>query len=73
MDAAEYKHVVLGLIFLKYISDALKNFTTNWKLAKANMRAPIPKTKMNTWLKRYFMCRLLHGGYGCRDELNYLP
>jgi type I restriction-modification system DNA methylase subunit len=23
MDAAEYKHVVLGLIFLKYISDAL--------------------------------------------------
>ena len=22
MDAAEYKHVVLGLIFLKYISDA---------------------------------------------------
>ena len=24
MDAAEYKHVVLGLIFLKYISDALR-------------------------------------------------
>ena len=23
MDAAEYKHVALGLIFLKYISDAL--------------------------------------------------
>ncbi len=23
MDAAEYKHVVLGLIFLKYISDAI--------------------------------------------------
>ncbi|MCV5968542.1 type I restriction-modification system subunit M N-terminal domain-containing protein, partial [Lactococcus petauri] len=22
MDAAEYKHVVLGLIFLKYLSDA---------------------------------------------------
>ena len=22
MDAAEYKHVVMGLIFLKYISDA---------------------------------------------------
>ena len=25
MDAAEYKHVVLGLIFLKYISDAYKD------------------------------------------------
>ena len=29
MDAAEYKHVVLGLIFLKYISDAfLEKFNT---------------------------------------------
>ncbi len=24
MDAAEYKHIVLGLIFLKYISDNFK-------------------------------------------------
>src|SRR5436305_14779248 len=29
MDAAEYKHVVLGLIFLKYISDAFE-----WKHAE---------------------------------------
>ena len=27
MDAAEYKHVVLGLIFLKYISDAFEEAT----------------------------------------------
>ncbi|MEM4658539.1 MAG: type I restriction-modification system subunit M N-terminal domain-containing protein [Candidatus Methanosuratincola sp.] len=26
MDAAEYKHVVLGLIFLKYITDAFNDF-----------------------------------------------
>ena len=25
MDAAEYKHVVLGLIFLKYISDSFES------------------------------------------------
>ncbi|MFH1399572.1 MAG: type I restriction-modification system subunit M N-terminal domain-containing protein, partial [Candidatus Woesearchaeota archaeon] len=25
LDAAEYKHVVLGLIFLKYISDSFEN------------------------------------------------
>ena len=25
MDAAEYKHVLLGLIFLKYISDAFES------------------------------------------------
>ena len=28
MDAAEYKHVVLGLIFLKYISDAFEGMRT---------------------------------------------
>lgn len=28
MDAAEYKHVVLGLIFLKYVSDT---FQEKWK------------------------------------------
>lgn len=31
MDAAEYKHVVLGLLFLKYISDAFE--TQHAKLA----------------------------------------
>ena len=39
MDASEYKHVCLGLIFLKYISDAFEEkreqllwpFTTHWK------------------------------------------
>ena len=28
MDAAEYKHVVLGLIFLKYLSDAFDEYHT---------------------------------------------
>ncbi len=28
MDAAEYKHVVLGLIFLKYISDTFNETQT---------------------------------------------
>jgi len=31
MDAAEYKHVVLGLIFLKYISDAFLELYTKLK------------------------------------------
>ena len=29
MDAAEYKHVVLGLIFLKYISDAFEEWSSS--------------------------------------------
>jgi len=28
MDAAEYKHIVLGLIFLKYISDSFEELHT---------------------------------------------
>ena len=45
MDAAEYKHVVLGLIFLKYISDAFEE--KHAQLLKAN-RAPIRRTRTNT-------------------------
>ena len=31
MDPAEYKHVVLGLIFLKYISDSFEEVSTKIK------------------------------------------
>ena len=37
MDAAEYKHVVLGLLFLKYISDA---FEERWLALKASVDDP---------------------------------
>jgi type I restriction enzyme M protein len=36
MDAAEYKHIVLGLIFLKYISDAFDERRTQLSAAFAN-------------------------------------
>jgi type I restriction enzyme M protein len=32
MDAAEYKHVVLGLIFLKYISDSVIELKNHRKI-----------------------------------------
>src|SRR5205823_3412801 len=35
MDAAEYKHVVLGLIFLKYISDAFEKQHARLEAEKA--------------------------------------
>lgn len=34
MDAAEYKHIVLGLIFLKYISDSFKELYTQLQATK---------------------------------------
>jgi type I restriction-modification system DNA methylase subunit len=34
VDAAEYKHVVLGLVFLKYISDAFEEHHSHDDLAE---------------------------------------
>jgi type I restriction enzyme M protein len=39
MDAAEYKHVVLGLIFLKYISDAFEEHHAALKAAVDNPKS----------------------------------
>ena len=36
IDAAEYKHVVLGLIFLKYISDSFEELHKNLKRARVS-------------------------------------
>jgi len=43
MDAAEYKHVVLGLIFLKYISDAFEEMRTKLLAAKGNYAGSDPE------------------------------
>ena len=40
MDAAEYKHVVLGLLFLKYISDAFEEQHTRLQAEKAKGADP---------------------------------
>ena len=40
MDAAEYKHVVLGLIFLKYISDAFEEQHNKLEADRANGADP---------------------------------
>lgn len=39
MDAAEYKHVVLGLIFLKYISDAFEERRNQIRLESADAKS----------------------------------
>ncbi len=45
MDAAEYKHVVLGLIFLKYISDAFKEVYEELKKDKLSYPEDIDEYK----------------------------
>lgn len=43
IDAAEYKHIVLGLIFLKYISDAFEELFARLKADEANGADPEDK------------------------------
>ncbi len=43
MDAAEYKHIVLGLIFLKYISDAFNDLHNKLKAGKGEFEGADPE------------------------------
>lgn len=45
MDAAEYKHVVLGLIFLKYISDAFEELYNKLKQGEGEYEGADPEDK----------------------------
>ncbi len=45
MDAAEYKHVALGLIFLKYISDAFEELYSKLKEGKGDFEGADPEDK----------------------------
>ncbi|MHB8089837.1 MAG: type I restriction-modification system subunit M [Anaerolineaceae bacterium] len=45
IDAAEYKHVVLGLIFLKYISDAFEELHSKLKSGKGEFIGADPEDK----------------------------
>ncbi len=52
IDAAEYKNVVLGLIFLKYISDSFQELYERLEQDEY----PILKTGMNIRLKISSLC-----------------
>lgn len=45
MDAAEYKHVVLGLIFLKYISDAFNDLYEKLEAGEGEFEGADPEDK----------------------------
>jgi len=61
MDAAEYKHVVLGLIFLKYISDAFEEYHA--ELETQSRKVPTPRTPTSTGPKASSGCRQRHAGH----------
>ena len=58
IDASEYKSVVLGLIFLKYISDRFEAKYKNW-LKKA---MDLKRIRTNTLPKTYSLSLRMHDG-----------
>jgi len=54
IDAAEYKHVVLGLIFLKYISDAFEELYNNLKEGKGEYEGADPEDKNEYTAEKVF-------------------
>ena len=45
MDAAEYKHIVMGLIFLKYISDSFESLHEKLKQGKGDYKGSDPEDR----------------------------
>ncbi len=43
IDAVEYKHIVLGLIFLKYISDSFEELHAKFKEGKGKFKGADPE------------------------------
>lgn len=54
MDAAEYKHVVLGLIFLKYIEDAFNELYNKLKEGKDEYEGADPEDKNEYMAEKVF-------------------
>lgn len=58
MDAAEYKHVVLGLIFLKYISDSFEELYSKLKKGKGEYQGADPEDKNEYLAEKVFFVPL---------------
>ena len=72
MDAAEYKHVVLGLIFLKYISDAFEEQHAAAR-RRAGRKGPTRKTRTSTGPRTSSGCRRRPAGRTCRPTPSSPP
>lgn len=56
IDAAEYKHIILGLIFLKYISDAFEDLHSKLKSGKGEYAGADPEDKDEYKAEKCLLC-----------------
>ena len=72
IDAAEYKHIVLGLIFLKYISDAFEELNGKLVAGEDDYAGADPEDRDEYRAENVFLFLLLPGGVSCYHVLNCL-
>ena len=66
MDAAEYKHVALGLVFLKYISDGLRSIAPRSSRSAIRSTAAYARTTATSTSRTTFSgCRTRRAGGVC--------
>ena len=69
MDAAEYKHVVLGLIFLKYVSAAFEEAHARLEAERDEGADPAPRILTSIAATTSSGCRPRRVGRTCRARL----
>jgi type I restriction enzyme M protein len=70
MDAAEYKHTVLGLIFLKYISDAFEELHAALIAGEGQYAGADPEDAENTGPRTCFGSHRRLVGSTCKTMPN---
>lgn len=73
MDAAEYKHVVLGLIFLKYISDKFDEHYQMLVAGQGDYAGADPEDKDEYLAANVFWYPKRHAGPPCKPAPNFPP
>lgn len=59
IDSAEYKHVVLGFIFIRYISDAFEDLYSKLKIGEGEYAGAVPEDKDEYKAENVFLCQKL--------------
>lgn len=62
IDAAEYKHIVLGLIFLKYISDSFEEMYAKLAAGNGEYKGADPEDRDEYKAENIFLCHRLQDG-----------
>lgn len=68
IDAAEYKHIVLGLIFLRYISDAFEELYEKLQQGEGEYAGADPEDRDEYKAENVFLSLQFPAGHICNQK-----